>query len=604
MAAASYTHDLTDWIPDGTTTAWDELTGAAGGALPDEADTESALQGTNTVSQSTASSTAACGMGRTLTTPVTFSAGQVALVWHGHGVATALRTYANNGLQIAFMTSAASWKGYRVGGYDVSPHPYGKWVNNPCDPSLTADGLTNGTPPTGGTNIYGIGSITYLTAAVSKGQPHVCDIIRYGRAEARINGGDLANGYATFAGFAALNDAQTARWGLLQAVSGGYQWKGLMTLGYTSAVDFRDSNVAIFIQDCRKVSSTFNKIEIRQSGSRVDWTGVSITNVAPSTNASKGAFAVIDNADVNFESCTFTDMDTFVFLSGSTVLNTIFRRCGQVTLGAATFTGCTFDQSSAAIALAGGSNVSGLTNCSFSSDGTGHAIEITSGTSHTLTGITFTGYASSNGSTGNEAVYVNITSGDVTIYADSTFTYRTAGANVTIIAGSVTFRVDAKNEAGSLVSGASIALFAKDATGDMPYQDTVTIANSGTTATVTHTAHGMLTNDKVLIEGASLHANNGVYTITYIGANSYSYTMATTPGSSPTGTIKATWTALFEAEVAAGYLSASRVFSTGQPVSGWARKATSAPYYKTGVVSGTIDAANGLLLTALLLADE
>jgi hypothetical protein len=603
MAAASYTHDLTDWILDSDTTAWGELTNAISGGAPDEADTESALQGTNTVSQS-ANTTGLCSMARILGTPVTFSTGQVALVWHGHGVATALHTYANNGLRVAFAgATLGDWKSYTVGGSDVPPMPYGKWVNNAVDPTLTAD-ATNGTPPTGGTSIYGIGSMMQQTQVIGKGQPHVCDIIRYGRAESRINGGDITNGYATFAGFATLNDAQTARWGLIQAVAGGYQWKGLMTLGYTSAVDFRDSNVNIFIQDCRKVSSTFNKIEIRQSGSRVDWTNVAVTNVSPTTNASKGALQVIDNADVNFDGCTFTDMDTFIFLSNSSNVGCTYRRCGQITLGGSTMNGCLITNSTAAIALACGSDLSTLSNTDFVSDGTGHAIEITGGTSHTLTGITFTGYASSNGSTGNESVYVNISSGSVTIYADSTFSYRTAGASVTIIAGSVTTLVTVTTESGSAISGAAVALYAANGTGNLPYQDTVTIANSGTTATVTHTAHGMLTNDKVLIEGASLAANRGVFTITVTDANTYTYTMASTPGSNPTGTITSTWAALYSTTDANGQISMSRVFSVDQPVSGWARKSTSAPYYKTGPISGTIDSGTGASLTALLLSDE
>jgi len=102
MAAPIYTHDLTDWIADNDTAAWGELTGANAGALPDEADTESALQGTNTTSQAT-NTTGACGIARILGTPVTLTTGQVFLVWHGHGVATALQAYANNGLQVAIL---------------------------------------------------------------------------------------------------------------------------------------------------------------------------------------------------------------------------------------------------------------------------------------------------------------------------------------------------------------------------------------------------------------------------------------------------------------------------------------------------------------------
>src|SRR3989344_863740 len=146
MAAPSYTTDLTDWIADTDTTAWGELTGAAFGGAPDEVDTESALQGTNTVSQAT-NTTSLFSMCRILGAPVSLSAGQVFLVWHGHGVATALLSYASGGLRLAVAGSTlADWKAWAVGGNDVPPFPYGKWVNNPIDPTVAGE-YTNGTPP-------------------------------------------------------------------------------------------------------------------------------------------------------------------------------------------------------------------------------------------------------------------------------------------------------------------------------------------------------------------------------------------------------------------------------------------------------------------------
>lgn len=68
--------------------------------------------------------------------------------------------------------------------------------------------------------------------------------------------------------------------------------------------------------------------------------------------------------------------------------------------------------------------------------GTQHAIEI-SGTAATMTlnAVDFVGYAGSNGSTGNEAIYVNIASGSMTINitgGGSTPSIRTAGATVTV----------------------------------------------------------------------------------------------------------------------------------------------------------------------------
>jgi hypothetical protein len=189
--------------------------------------------------------------------------------------------------------------------------------------------------------------------------------------------------------------------------------------------------------------------------------------------------------------------------------------------------------------------------------------------------------------------------------ADPTTYIATGGGTVTYVGASVTTQVTATTEAGSPISGASVLLkAAATVSSGLPYDVTVTITNSGTTATVSHTAHLLSTGDKILIEGASHDANRGVFTVTVTGANSYTYTMPSAPGSNPTGTIKATYVYLYGTTDVNGEINMSRVLPTNQAVIGWARKSTSSPYYKTGPVSGTVLSASGLSLTALLLSDE
>jgi hypothetical protein len=171
-------------------------------------------------------------------------------------------------------------------------------------------------------------------------------------------------------------------------------------------------------------------------------------------------------------------MNTFVFQSNSTVMDTVFRRCGQITLGGATVMDCTITNSTASSALLAGSSVTSLSNTTFVSSGTGHAIEITGGTSHTLNGITFTNYTGGQGtSTGNEAVFVNIPSGSVTINSDSALTYRTAGATVTVVAGQKTLTIS------NVVAGSDVVI--KSAGTTTKLQDDQDIA--GTTSTYSYT---------------------------------------------------------------------------------------------------------------------
>jgi hypothetical protein len=115
----------------------------------------------------------------------------------------------------------------------------------------------------------------------------------------------------------------------------------------------------------------------------------------------------------------------------------------------------------------------------------------------------------------------------------------------------------------------------------------------------------MANNDYVYIEGGSLVANEGVYQITYINANSYSYTMGSTPGSSPTGTITSTFVALFGTSDANGEVSTTRVYATPQPISGWGRNTVGgSPYYDEGVITGTISSSDGISATVVMVLDE
>jgi hypothetical protein len=598
MAAASYTTDLTALSTAQATTGWAEPgTWTAGGTPALEADYF--INGGACISKTFNAANGIGGLVYTAGAGVTIPTDGAFLAWVYYAAPNALFPASSGGIRLVVGSSTTAFKAWTLGGSDT--YQYGGWLNLPVDPTLTAD-YTVGTPTA---TLLTFGWVANNNNAVQKGNPFACGVIRYGRCEARINGGDLANGYATFAGYATQNDANANRWGLIQAVNGGYLWKGLMTLGYTSAVDFRDSNTQILVDNTTKVSANFNKIEIRQAGSRVDWTGISFLALG---SVSKGRLQVVDDADVNIDACSFTGMDTLIFRAASSVNDSVFRRCGIVTPGGGAFDGCTWDRATGttAVQAAAPVHVEGITNASFVSDGTGYAIEIQGTAANiTLTNVNFSGYATSNGSTGNEAIFVNIASGSmsVTISGGTVPSIRTAGATVTVVAGAVTASLTVTNDTGTPIQNAQV-LVAAASGGPLPYLATVTIANSGTTATVTHTGHGLATNDKVLIKGASHAANRGVFTITVTNANAYTYTMGSAPGSNPTGTITSTFVVLSGVTNASGVISMSRVFSADQPVSGWARKSTSSPYYKTGPVNGTVDSATGATLSALLIADE
>jgi hypothetical protein len=453
MTAAAYTTDLS--LLDNaqtSTTGWSEPGTWTAGGTP-AAETDYFIHGTGCISK-TYNATGLGGLVFTAGAGVTIPTDGAFLCWTYFAAPNALDTDANGGIRLIIGSSTTAFNAWNLGG--STSYVYGGWQCLAADPAVTVD-YTVGSPTA--TRLV-FGWAANVANAVSKGNPFGIDVIRYGRCELRANGGTSPDPNATFAGAAAQNDSINNRWGLLQAIAGGYLWQGLLTLGYTSAIDFRDSNTQIVVANTKKVSANFNKIEIRQATSRVDWTSISFLALG---TVSKGRLEVIDDADVNIESCSFTGMDTFVFKANSTVNKSTFRNCGQITANSAFLTNCTitgYEGTANTSALIWNTAVdpNGELDGTTFTKGTAatHAIEFgtTSPTSMTLTNVNFSGYNASNNQN-DSAIHVKRTTGTVTINISggSTPSYRTDGATVSIISGQVTVTIS------GLVSGSEVRIF-------------------------------------------------------------------------------------------------------------------------------------------------
>jgi hypothetical protein len=426
MAAATYTSDLTDIITDmASTTGWTAIGGGAAGLVAPE--TDFYKQGNNCISKAGWSS-AIKGIIYNNGSGVTIPSGKALFVFVEYWAPNSLAAEASGGIRVIIGSGTGAYNQWYVSGSD-----YMGLERFPCllvDPTVSAD-TTTGSPTS---TLQYFGALANVpSSGPSKGQPLGIDAIRYGR-DYTCEFGDVGNGYATFAGAAAYNDNITRQYGQFTSIRGGYLMLGGFLMGSaTNAVDFRDSNKVISIGRAPRVASDFHRFEVRNASSRVDWTNISIS--ALGTN-SKGYFSCVDNADVNIDACTFTDMSTFTFQSNSTITDTVFRRCGQITQGGAAISGCQIIENTASPALVV-SDFSVLSDTHFVSDGTGHALQIASAGTYSFSGLTFDGYAGSNGSTGNEVVNVTASSGTVTINVSGggdTPTYQTAGATVVISA--------------------------------------------------------------------------------------------------------------------------------------------------------------------------
>jgi hypothetical protein len=452
MAAPIYSTDLTtiDQAQGTASALWAEPTDASwsgGGSPAQDVDYPYIQTGTgsyHSVLQATTKSGLAglfvdCGAsGVSLPTDGAF------LLWQLMYSPTLIESYANGGLRAMVGSGLGAFTWWAVGGNNVGRNPYGGWQNHAINPTV-AGGTNVGSPS--GTYRY-VGVAANLTAGIGKGYPHIVDVARYGRCEARFLSGE-ASTPATFAGFAASNDATTARWGLISVAPGGYTWKGLMTIGYGgSTCYFEVADTLVFVEDQKKVTSGFNKIEVRNS-STFNLTNVTIQALG---TASKGSYETISGT-ATLDGCSFVDMNSFVFGSNDELTGVTFQRCGQVTQGGSSIDGCLFANGSGEVSLVVNS-IASVTNCDFISAGTGHAIQgFSVGGSYDISSLLFTGYAASDGSSGNEAIYVTAISGEnVTLnYSGTEPSVRTAGAYVVKQTSQITLTITPIIESSDVV---------------------------------------------------------------------------------------------------------------------------------------------------------
>jgi hypothetical protein len=155
----------------------------------------------------------------------------------------------------------------------------------------------------------------------------------------------------------------------------------------------------------------------------------------------------------------------------------------------------------------------------------------------------------------------------------------------------------------AVIEGVRVLVLA-DTGGDLPYQDSVTITRVSTTATVSHTAHGLRTGQEVLIKGANQEEYNGIKTITVTTVNAYTFTVSGTPTTPATGTITCTSVILEETSNASGIVTVSNHrYTSNQPITVRARSHSGTTKYQQGNLSATITS-SGFSGNILMVEDE
>jgi len=543
MAAPSYTEDLTDITLAEATTGFSAYGGGASG-LGTGADL--AMQGNLCVDKQITN--ADKGMYYDNGAGITLGAGDHVFVWLFNATPGLADTLALKGASILVGTGSNAYCQYHVEGNDT----YGaagrvakcyaidyttRTSNTGSVPYRTVTGSPGANP-----QVFGGGLVT--TASV-KGANLGIDAMRYGTG-AYITAGEVADP-GTFAGFQTQNDNITNRWGILTRVGGSYELQGTFAVGQNNAgtatlAYFADSDVNIALVDTPHSATDFTKFIFDHASTEVYWTNVSV--IALGTN-NPGQLTVNNAATVvELTGGTFTGFGASTFEAACVLDGVTWRTSGLVTANGASFTACLFDRPSATSALSI-ADLDLLDDCVFVSDGTGHAINLgTISASDTMGwNCIDSGYAATDGSTGNETILVSVaTSQTLTINVAAGATtptiYNTGAGTVSVVSGQVTTTITVVDiDTGSPIENANVYVEAG--------------------------AGGPLTAGTIIIGTATLTDVNG-------------------------------------------QVSDTRSLGGNQPIVGRARRASPGfgTLYKTASIVGTINSASGLDLTIQMQKDE
>jgi hypothetical protein len=421
----------------------------------------------------------------------TTESGQLIYVWGNFLAASLLNTQAANGFGICLSSGTPTASNYSLFTYYGSDNYAGGWVRMILDPTKTRSG---GAGTLNTSNITHIGVFADVGGTTARFDNLILDACDVGN-------GLIITGTSTLGLFnELLTNEATQRYGIVRSLNdsnSAVEIAGTLTLGDTSAtastITDEDSKIfaaePIYYQgaEVNAVPNSFAAINV-VGGSGTN--SLSLGQPVSTTGGRNGISIVgndsytfgIDFSDGNVETgnwygCSFENLTGsltfdaashnfkgnsisgcagFTFVTGSEAVDCAFVNSAQITLsGTAALTSCVITESSAASAVTT-TELENLSNCSFTKGATGHAVELTSiGDGSMNWDCSLSGYdTGSTGSpitptsTGDEAIFVNVGSGTLTINVQdgaSIPSIRSAGATVNVVAGQRTFTITVKD---------------------------------------------------------------------------------------------------------------------------------------------------------------
>lgn len=313
-------------------------------------------------------------------------------------------------LRIVFGTGTGSPTNYDSHNFSISvEYPkLGGWVRGWVDVSRAPD-------TAGGTGLneaqlrsYGV-QVSFTTAPGGNAQNLILDAADFTNGGAALL---LTGTSGLWTDFTTADENTTNQYGVMRRIGGVLNCFARVQLGSASSLAFNDSNFAIIFPQQNLVADTFMgvTIDLQHASTNIDWSSGSLK----SAGAKKGDLVVTGTSgSFDASACTLDSLRIVTLTSAVTLSACTFQACGLITQSGGSILGCRIANSPAAVALLS-NNPSNVSDNTFVSAGTGHAVECSATGTYTFDGNTFSGYAASDGSTGNEAFYNN-SGGSVTL---------------------------------------------------------------------------------------------------------------------------------------------------------------------------------------------
>lgn len=541
--------------------------------------------------------------------------GEYVYIWFNTTTVGFIGSFTQGGLSVRLGTDSSNYRSWIITSSDLVGNSYkGGWACAVINPT-TSGSADNGTYSADTVNYLGI---YYWGIGNSVAQNVFVDAIAVGKG-LRITGTD-ATGWQEVSDYCNASPS-TRVWGMMQEKLGVYFVYGKMFLGnstQTADTSMTDEGRIFRFGDWEYATASTTYVSALSSG----FNGLTVEDAASykTTYVETGSFIQGSaDADTSFDFYGSNNATSVSTMNGVTwqkingtftwgndsdhsATNCVWSDCAEIDfVGAVVVRGCTFKNYSGEFAAVLYNTSWDVRESQFidNDGGTNSAgVRHINGTAATYYDLTFSG--------NDWDVYLNHASDNLTISKDGTSnpsTHRSSGSGSVTFIGTVSLKLIVKDSDGNALVGAR-CLMEADSGGSDPHLVSVTITRSGTTASVSHTSHGMSDGEMVNIRGANQPEYDGAgKIISNVTTNAYDYTVSGSPATPATGTITATQCYISEVTIAGGIAEESYNAGSTQPYRGVVAHSTAPNLYDNVTYSGS-DCSGGLTLPIQMGSDE